>query len=728
MRKEELRRLKRINATPKMRRMAENNHKIMKYKSKYSNSYIKRKTEYDLFVRCQNRGKYLMICIFFPERVEAGEMSPTYEIYCNPEGDEYLTRVIDKGREIKWSNAMADNLGQVFAHMISSYGCEKTEKRIWQNPEGAETIRQILKTNKKGLWGLIEWQKKVREMKIKEAEKREQAPWDADMALIPDILPSFKDWMKKEAPREYFIFYEYSKNGAAQGYCSHCMKMVPIKNPKHNVEGRCSKCGVKIQFKASGKIKTLMTEKYSGQFIQKIKGGIVIRTFTQQQWYINMDYRNPDSYLNEIERILILDNNTVKRYYYGLYKNKKHRFIPDESYMPLRTKFCYLSNIKLYKRNLNCFKKTILKNSSITLWNTLPITVDRYLAIEREHPVVEKLAKLGMFRLAADLIDSYYDDEIINEDETELTKILKIDTSRLKRLKVMNGKIEHLIWYQYEKQINSILPDEMIKDFGNCSFEPSSFNFLPLHLSLIKIWNYMKKQSALSGESLKRVRDTWRDYINMAKQAKMNVKSDMICKPKVLKAAHNEMVMILQSGEMEKQAEKLTGKWPKVNDNLPKLKKFEYTDGKYSIIAPNSIIDIVKEGTALQHCVHTCDFYFDRIQRDETYLFFLRKSECEDVPWYTLEVEPNGNIRQKRTTGDNQNKDFDEAVKFLKKWQKVFVKRMTEADKELGIKADQARIEEYAKLRKDGNRVWHGRLAGQLLADVLENDFMAAVM
>ena len=223
------------------------------------------------------------------------------------------------------------------------------------------------------------------------------------------------------------------------------------------------------------------------------------------------------------------------------------------------------------------------------------------------------------------------------------------------------------------------------------------------------------------------MKDTWSDYLNMAKKAKLNIKSDMIWKPKDLAAAHQEVVLILQSGKMEEEAKKLEKKWPKVNSIVPKLQKFEYSDGKFSVLAPKGIIDIVREGTALQHCVHTCDFYFDRIQKDETYLFFLRKTEHEDMPWYTLEVEPSGNIRQKRTTGDNQNKDFEEAVKFLKKWQKEFQKRMTEEEKELGIKADQARQQEYAKLRKDGNRVWHGKLAGKLLADVLEEDFMEAM-
>ena len=42
----------------------------------------------------------------------------------------------------------------------------------------------------------------------------------------------------------------------------------------------------------------------------------------------------------------------------------------------------------------------------------------------------------------------------------------------------------------------------------------------------------------------------------------------------------------------------------------------------------------------------------------------------------------------------------------------------------VGEKSNKLRIDNYKNLRKNGNKVWHGRLAGQLLADVLEADFM----
>lgn len=105
----------------------------------------------------------------------------------------------------------------------------------------------------------------------------------------------------------------------------------------------------------------------------------------------------------------------------------------------------------------------------------------------------------------------------------------------------------------------------------------------------------------------------------------------------------------------------------------------------------------------------------------------MRRAENPDFPWYTLEVEPSGNIRQKRTTGDKQNDDFKKAIAFLKKWQKYFKKQLTKEEKKLGVIADQLRQENYSQLRKDKKEVWHGKYAGQLLADILEADFMKAM-
>ena len=64
---------------------------------------------------------------------------------------------------------------------------------------------------------------------------------------------------------------------------------------------------------------------------------------------------------------------------------------------------------------------------------------------------------------------------------------------------------------------------------------------------------------------------------------------------------------------------------------------------------------------------------------------------------------------------------------YLKKRQQFIKKPLTEEEKELGEKSNKMRIENYKNLRENGNKVWHGKLAGQLLADVLEADFMEAM-
>lgn len=733
MQKEALRQLKRINATPAMIRMAKENKRDVVYKTRWGDQH--KTTVYDLMVRCQTRGmgkgRILMVCIFFPNKVAKGILTPFYEIYCNPDGGEYITRILnDDGTERGWSGAMADNLEETDRYISSYWYIEigNPQPRIWQNAEGKNTIQSFFGTKEKGILGLIEWQRKTRKEKIEEKEKRQQEPWDRDMALIPKMFPSFYTWLEKDGHSKHYIFYEYDKKGAKEGYCSHCRRWVPVEKPRHNKKGRCAKCGAGITYKVASKIKTLSTGWYEAQVIQRIRGGVVIRRFSQRQYYWKRDYRSPGNHTRETERILLFDTGEVKRYYYGMYKNKYERWIQDSDYFPLKSTYYECVCSRLYKRNLAALKKNALKNSAVDLWDELPTDTANYLAIEHRSPVIEKLARIGMFRLAKDFIETKHRKtrEMLDEGQTELAKMLKIDPARLKRLKAINGNMKHLAWYQNEKMANTVWPDEMIRDFGDAERIPSEFYFLPIPVSFIKAWNYLKKQADHGGRDIAHTFITWRDYVNMAEQNKMDTKNDMICRPKDVYAAHQKLIMLAQNKGSEKEAKALEKKWPKVNSVLPRLQKFEFADEKYAIVAPRNILDIVIEGNTLQHCVHTCDYYFDRIQRDESYLFFLRKAGYEDVPWYTLEVEPSGNIRQKRTTGDNQNKDFNEAVKFLKKWQKEFLKRLTKEEKCLGEKADQARIQEYANLRKNGNRVWHGKLAGQLLADVLEQDFMAA--
>ena len=152
--------------------------------------------------------------------------------------------------------------------------------------------------------------------------------------------------------------------------------------------------------------------------------------------------------------------------------------------------------------------------------------------------------------------------------------------------------------------------------------------------------------------------------------------------------------------------------------------KYEYSDETFTILAPRCIEDILKEGQALHHCIDKKTEYLERINEQETYILFLRNTKQPDTPYYTLEVEPGGVIRQKRTEYDRQNKDIEAASAFLREWQLEIQKRITENDRELANRSRQLRMESYAEMRKKKVKINGGLFQGKYLADVLEADLM----
>lgn len=129
----------------------------------------------------------------------------------------------------------------------------------------------------------------------------------------------------------------------------------------------------------------------------------------------------------------------------------------------------------------------------------------------------------------------------------------------------------------------------------------------------------------------------------------------------------------------------------------------------------------------LHHCISNAERYWDRMEQRESYILFLRKVNAPDKPYYTLEVEPNGTVRQLRTYYDRQNeKDIQAARSFLRSWQKVVAKRLNEEDRMLARASKVLREQEFIQMRNDQIIIHTGDLAGKLLVDVLTADLMEA--
>lgn len=144
---------------------------------------------------------------------------------------------------------------------------------------------------------------------------------------------------------------------------------------------------------------------------------------------------------------------------------------------------------------------------------------------------------------------------------------------------------------------------------------------------------------------------------------------------------------------------------------------------------PQHLIDIITEGQALHHCAGATDRYFDRIMQRETYICFLRKKEDPDTPYYTIEVEPDGTIRQHRGYLDEEP-NIEQIKPFLRKWQKEIKKRMTREDRAHAAASAIKRQQNIEELREKKNtRVLRGLMEDFMpaeQADEPEEDLVAA--
>lgn len=722
--KKTLRALRQLNATKEMMRKAKEDKPTNS--NKWWKSEIKYPYKYGVYLRAQHLKGFLKVAVYATEWMRQGISTPCYEIFIDYENGQFITRRLDKTyTETGWTRAMIDNLKNVEDVKLAKYWYdsllpESGAEDPWMDEHQAAYIKKTLQTNKSGYAAIVEYQRKCRQQDLAEMRRRETAPWDDDMARVPEEPTSFRRWVFHEAVSENYMIYTYSKTGAKEGWCTYCERTVQLKKkPLHGKIGICPRCKREITYKSSGKINTLATDHYKVQLVQNIDGGIVVRHFDARKCWKGTI--NAELYLREDTRTLIIDG-TKWQYSWELYKNIEHRWC--------RSNYSNYGNWqggRVYTGNMYHLSKTGLAHSSLpaVLKHNKKITnaVVDWLDAEKYEPNIERCAKAGLYILAGELVKSA--GLVKDRRATELTKALGIDRMRLSRLVAHDGGSLYLSYLQREKVDNTIYPDEILLDLVEKHIALPYLKNMLNHMTLVKAYNYLARQSDPSDKNpMSQALTTYNDYMNMAERLKMDTSSEQIYKPKDLKKAHTKVIDLLSQAGWEKTAQDASKKFPKVNEELPRLLKYEYKSSAYQIVAPRTITDIVREGSLLGHCIHTCDFYYQRIETRESFIMFLRKNDDPEKPWYTLEVEPSGNIRQKRTVGDNQNDDLKAAVPFIHEWQQWLQKILSDEDKKLAKISEKKRKENYKKIREEKKKVWHGKLQGQLLADVLEADFL----
>lgn len=641
----------------------------------------------------------------------------------------------------EWKKCILQNVVNICAgkqpHSANiEWGCwgYDYEKYAWASEEDRERVRGYIKGPH--YYSTLEsWesdlQRKRREKQL--MNKRERINLFLD-SVVPRIPEDFYRWMHEDVYGKKYLFQHKDKDtGTVSCSCGACKEKWEQQKAVGIGLRTCPKCGKQVR----GTYREKERASETLFLLQPCSDGVrwTERVFRAHcTWQPGMP---TFVQLDEQIRYIIQKGKSWGDCYYEQYVDADGEpLFWDSNTNNLHPKAGYLYPGSL--EECRSFWPKSLANAGLPILarNMVRANYNNIVTTWHTKPWFEYLVKGGFFRLIIETAAHQYGypdrSGRLNDKGKTMQEVFRMDKCRIDRLRQIGGNFRALRWLQYEQTMHQKISAENMT-FLMKHFHPDTSDVWKV-LGYVKsanvFANYVRKQAKLLKMTPAAVVSDWNDYLDMAMKQGLNLSHEIFYKPKNLKEAHDTCVREAKLQEGRKKAKGILQKFPDVEKNMDAVRdKYTYAGEHFCILVPDGIPDIIHEGRALGHCIDTTDRYFDRINQNISYLVFLRRASAPTLPYYTLEIEPGGTIRQQRTTGNNQNKkDVEEYAPFIREWQAEVKKRLTEADRTAAKNSRNVRLREYRELREKKEKVWHGKLAGTLLADVLEADLIENVI
>lgn len=518
---------------------------------------------------------------------------------------------------------------------------------------------------------------KTNQVKYERAYQRKRQRIDSIMNAIPCIPDGVEAWLDEEIfPGDYLFFKRDKRTGYT---CTACRAKSWRKKPwKHGGMTTCPKCGAEV--KAYSRRNEIMKREPVVILQPHGEGWLERQCLAECRW----SSAGKEVEIYEEIRVVIGKGECYGTVYYGTRRfadefeqdwwdrnGANKRFVPS---------YLYPDNLQ---EALPCGG---LEHSGLDVIakEKVKLNINRFILRYNDQPWLEYLIKAGLYRLAADIANSYYVPELICPYGSSPKGTLQLDGNRVNRLKQLNGGLNTLGWLQYEEE--SEFDGRRIKisqesleylDAKKVRLEDCRMILQELG-SVNRMANYLKKQK----ESPRTVVQTWRDYLRMARQEGMDTADDIVRLPKDLKARHDQLVERINARRDEerrmKEKEKNAHLDARIRERLPDVKRYFWEDDTYMIVPAGRCEELVEEGRALHHCVGTNDFYMRAMAEGQSWILFLRKKSELDKPYYTIEIDMyTDEIKQYYSAYDRQpdkeviRKVLDKYRRSLRKTQRI---------------------------------------------------------
>lgn len=523
---------------------------------------------------------------------------------------------------------------------------------------------------------------------------------NARCAEIRELPGDFEDWYKNELfANENYIYYK-RKGRYATFWCSHCGKSYtyataqkdtfegmfePIVTvPKNGTRARCMECDAAGFYKTAGKMKDVYGISKCCYVVQPYKeDGAVSR-------YINVEkilrIGEPESYIvTELARSFFEPGKKrITDYqWYSNYARKNEWCDHNAGFGG--------ANINegaamIYPGTYAGLKNTMFRYCGLEEYNREyeRIEVADYLETYTKYPILEMMAKTGMYQLIDDIVKDYYVSRYIkNEHAKNPEKMFGINRGRLKLLVKQHGDRGMLRILQAEHEMKAAWTEEQCLKLAGLDLDTDKFKATLQWITVQKFLNRVEKYagvlisdmvldrmcSAAIGV-LRSVAGTYMDYLHMRAHRGYDMTNTVYLYPRDLEAAHQKMVDEENEDRVDERMKEVEVRYADIKKIYRRLRKRYYYEDANMLIRPaRSAEEIVREGRALHHCVGG-DGYLQKHNDEKTTILMLRFKTLPETPYITVEIE---GTRIVQWYGANDKKPDREN---MQRWLDAYVTRL----------------------------------------------------
>lgn len=537
------------------------------------------------------------------------------------------------------------------------YYCNPRMK--WAAPEDKERAHEFLDA-----YDIESYELRLGERKREKAIERKAERIDQMMADVPCIPEDAETWVKNEIFPENILFFRKGKRITYS--CTACGAISWRKKAwKHGEKTVCPKCGSPVTANCRQQERT---RKEPVVILQKYGSGWIERQFRAIcRWSYG---EGKEIQLNEEIRAIIPKGQCWGKVWYGTLYNADEFEQEFWDKNPINKRFlssyCYPGDLT------ETLKRGNLDHSGMDLLadRREKFNVNKYITSFHQRPYLEYLAKAGLTRLAAEIVNTYGwwgEPSTIFQCGDTMVDVLQIDGNRVNRMKQINGGLHALEWLQYEEDMCLKISQESLEYLEKKKISLDGCRPILAEVkSVNRMVNYMKKQK---GE-ISKLCITWADYLRMAKAEGYDTTDDIVRFPRDLKARHDELVELDLKRKDEKRLKRYRELDKRIRGRLPEVARYFWEDDEYMIIPAGKCEELINEGRTLHHCVGRDDHYMKKMAEGKSWILFLRKKEDLETPYYTLEIDMQQDRILQYYSEFDRTPDREKIQKVLNKYKK----------------------------------------------------------